>query len=424
MRLIVPATDRARPSGARNRAVASESGAGAAAGRQALRPASRHGRRRGAACPILGGMLAAVIPSVGCGGKTEKEPVVLGHVAPLHGAEAFLGEHARQGILLATEEADADASLVAGRRLLVRHADGTGKDAGPAAVRLITVNHVVALIGGADPAQGEALAGIAQSYGVPLAVPGGVPGRTRNPLVFALGLAPSAKGEALAAFTMHDLKAERALVLVNDEESHGLAATAYAAEVAAAFAREHARKGGKLAVQWNYKGPAGLRSLVGRARNLKPEAVLVAGTPEDLAELAAGGLGEKTAVLFGGPEESARQLAVDVPAVPLYLATAFSADRLPDEAREFARKYELRFGEAPDAAAALAYDGTRFLTEGIRSTLSGDGISLRDALAAVKSFASLTGPITLEDGKAVRPAFIVRVEGGSGKCVGRYPSAK
>src|SRR5216683_1846176 len=82
----------------------------------------------------------------GCKSKTEPGPILIGHLAPLSGPGKRLGQQARQAILLAVKEANEEENRIAGRRIAVLHIDSHGDlDAlQPEAVRLITVNHVVA----------------------------------------------------------------------------------------------------------------------------------------------------------------------------------------------------------------------------------------------------------------------------------------
>ena len=54
-----------------------------------------------------------------------------------------------------------------------------------------------------------------------------------------------------------------------------------------------------------------------------------------------------------------------------------------------------RFGAVPDAFAALAYDAVHVLAEAMKRAKKLDGPTLRDAIAATKGYAGVTGTITL-----------------------------
>src|SRR5262249_32298518 len=121
--------------------------------------------------------LLAPLLLAGCTHAAPTDPVVIGHFAPLSGPDKVIGEHALRGIALAVEEANADGEKVNGRRVEVVHVDDRGAPSasGDAAVRLITVNRAVALLGGTTSERAEQIARAAQSYGVPLVTPSPLP---------------------------------------------------------------------------------------------------------------------------------------------------------------------------------------------------------------------------------------------------------
>src|SRR4029077_16794174 len=97
-----------------------------------------------------------LLSSSGCHRKSVPEIVYVGHVASFRGPDKLSGEHARQGILLALEEAQGTEGAVSeNKRIEVIHVDTGGdlKAVEPAAVRLVAVNRVVALVAGTDWAQ-------------------------------------------------------------------------------------------------------------------------------------------------------------------------------------------------------------------------------------------------------------------------------
>ena len=60
--------------------------------------------------------------------------------------------------------------------------------------------------------------------------------------------------------------------------------------------------------------------------------------------------------------------------------------------------------------AALGYDAARILAEAITRAGSTDGPALRDAIAQTKSFAGVTGEITIDaERNATKPAVVLRI---------------
>src|SRR5262249_46941019 len=151
----------------------------------------------------------------GCLQKSPPEPIGVGHVAPLSGPARAGGEHARQAILLAVEEANRDEQHVHGRRVVVVHADDRDapEEAQAEAVRLITVNKVAALLGGIDPAETERLVRTAQSYGLPVVALSELPTLASGEGFVSLAVAPASRGRALGRFTAQELKPSRVAVV-------------------------------------------------------------------------------------------------------------------------------------------------------------------------------------------------------------------
>src|SRR5262249_25724054 len=92
-----------------------------------------------------------LLSASGCHRKSAPEIIRVGHVTSLRGPDKESGEHARQGIALALEEAQgSEGTINDNRRVEVVHVDTGGdlKAVEPAAVRLVAVNRVVALLGG------------------------------------------------------------------------------------------------------------------------------------------------------------------------------------------------------------------------------------------------------------------------------------
>ncbi len=342
--------------------------------------------------------------SFGCKSKVEPGPILIGHVAPFSGPDKQIGEHGRQAIVLAVEEANKDENRIARRRVAVLHVDSHGDPDAlqPEAVRLITVNHVVALLGGVDAAQVERLSHAAQPYDVALITPAAVPAQQMADNVFSVNVSPATRGHALANFASAELKAERVAVLVDGRQTAGAA-------LAEEFNKGFSKPGGRTTRQWVYQSEADLARIINEAKETKPQAVLFAGAPTALQEV-----GLTVPILAG---EDGEQLAALKGSV-VYLATPYLLEGATPELQEFVKKYQGRFHESPGTDALLAYDGIRVLVQAMRRAKN---ISGANAAASVRAelggsditFESLTGSLRFDkDHSARRPLFIVRFENG------------
>jgi len=340
---------------------------------------------------------------------------LIGHLAPLSGPGKRLGQQARQAILLAVKEANEEENRIAGRRVAVLHIDSHGDlDAlQPEAVRLITVNHVVALLGGVNAAEVERLGHAAQPYEVALITPAAVPAEQMADNVFSVNASLAFQGQVLARFAATELKAKQVALWVDGRRAANVV-------LAEAFNKEL-----RAARQWVYNSEADLKKTIEESKEMEPQAILFAGSATEAAKartlLQAAGLtapvllaedGEQLAALEAEPKLSNH----------VYLATPYGATEL----QEFAKKYEARFHEspAPDSGALLAYDGVQVLLQGMRqaklTSSANAAAKVRDALAGSNEFKSLTGefksltgPLFFnKDHSARRLLFVVHFENG------------
>ena len=100
-----------------------------------------------------------------------------------------------------------------------------------------------------------------------------------------------------------------------------------------------------------------------------------------------------------------------------YVGAPFTAEDPRPEARQFVNAFRTRFNITPDGNAALAYDATRLLWEGVKA-VGPDRRRIRDWLAAIDStraYRGVTGPIRFDaNGDPVGKGFVMtRVVNGA-----------
>jgi branched-chain amino acid transport system substrate-binding protein len=353
----------------------------------------------------------------GCGGKSTPPPIYVGHVATLSGPGKEDGEQASRGIRLAVQEQNKAAAEDNSRAVIVRHTDSRGKlEAFEAeAVRLVTVNRVLALLGGTS---GDEIARMDRAQ-APLVSPFGMRLRNQSELVFLTGLSPAFQGKALARFAGEKLGPVQVVILADERREDALA-------LADAFARSFPKsvKDAKVPVPrpitWRYgKEKDPLPELNKRLTAEKPGAILVAGAGAELLQFRKD-FPPSALVLFGGDPPG--QSLLDSPnSDGVILAVPFVTDAESPQAKEFVTNFRKAFSEEPDSSAALAYDGSRLLFEAIKKSqpLFGSDTIAKE-LAKIKDFPGLTGPLSFaEDRHFRRPAFLVQVEKGRLKTIRR-----
>ena len=348
----------------------------------------------------------------GCAPKGEDEPAWVGCVAAFSGPDKAAGARLKQGVGLAVD--DAVNQHVEGRRLAVVIADDRGADDSvqAEAVRLLSVNHVAALIGGADPGRALLLARAAQPYAAPTVLPSEWAGPPPGDAVFSLGVRPGWRGEVLARYASGELKLKHVAVLTDGRDP-------VAVELAAAFVKAWPRDESASVGQETFRSDAELQEQAARVGGTKPDAVLIAADAVDFLKvrniLEAAGL--HVPALYGGADAGGERLAAGKDDV--ITATVFAPEELKERGRAFLQRYEEHFHEPPDLTAVQGYDAARVLLNALSRANSTAGGKVRDQIASSTDFESLTGPLRFQDGRARRRVFVTRVNGGQAAVVQR-----
>lgn len=356
---------------------------------------------------------------IGCNRSAESEPIYLGHLAALTGAERTAGAHAKQGILLAVEEVNQTEQFLHGRRVVFLHADtrGSAETAQQEAVRLIKVNSVLGMLGDGDPFVIERVGKVAQQYCVAFVSQSGGSPPLREGVV-SVGLASQWRGQVLARFAAEELKAANVFVIQSSGRPDDVA-------VADAFDKAFPRGDKRSLESLSAKEEKDQADLIARIKKAQPHAIAYAGDAVKFNTLCAKlrEAGIQAPLLYGGEDDSPARTNSDAAGV-VYMTTAFAPDADVPAAREFVTKYQQRFHEAPDVHAALAYDGARLLFEALRRTTPPAAAKVREELLKVDSFNGVTGPMTFTDRTAHRLAFVIRLEGGSTNVVRKFDHAE
>jgi branched-chain amino acid transport system substrate-binding protein len=363
---------------------------------------------------LLGGLATAAVLSCGAEKAPGTEGIQVGFFGALTGPTATFAQSGRNGVTLAVEELNGAGGVLGGKRieLLVEDDRGEASEAASVVSKLITRDHVVALIGEQASSRTIAAAPIAQSYGVPMISPTStnVDVTKKGDYIFRACFTDSYQGGVLASFARRDLEAKSAAILVD-------ARSDYSVGLAQAFRESFEREGGKIAGELKYtEGDSDFRAQLTVIRALAPDVLLVPGYYTDAGLIArqARALG-MTAVLLGADGWDSPKLAeIGGEAIEgAYFSNHYSVDDPSPAVRTFAAAYRRRFGADPDSIAALSYDATKLLADAIKRAGSTEGKRIRDALADTKGFAGVSGTIDMDaDRNPIKPAVILKVERG------------
>ncbi len=343
-----------------------------------------------------------------------QEPIKVGEYASLTGKEASFGQSSHEGVTMALEEINA-AGGVLGRKLELLTEDNQTKpgESATAVKKLISRDKVVALIGEVSSGRSLEAAPIAQQAKIPMIAPAAT-----NPQVTAKGnyifrvcFIDPFQGTVMAKFAQNDLHAHKVAIISS-------VSNAYSVGLAKFFRETFTANGGEVAAEQKYsEGDKDFRAQLTAVKAANVEGVFVPGyyTEAALIVRQARELGI-TVPFFGGDGWVADQL-LEIGGSALngcFYSTHFSPENQTPIVQEFVAKFKKRWGnQNPDAFAALGYDSAYVLVNAIKRAGTTDGAKLRDAIAATKDFAGVTGNTTINASRdATKPAAIIAIKDG------------
>ncbi len=355
---------------------------------------------------------AAETASTGTAG-TEGE-IVIGEYGSLTGAEATFGQSTHNGIMLAMDEINT-AGGVSGRKIRVITEDDQSKaeEAANAVTKLISQNNVIAVLGEVASSNSLAAAPIAQSNKVPMITPSSTNEKVTQvgDYIFRMCFIDPYQGEAMANYVVKQLKLKTAALLIDVKSD-------YSTGLAANFQKTFVANGGRIVGSQSYaKGDSDFRSQLTSLKASKPDVIFVPGYYNDIGQIAiqARDLGMKMPLAGGDGWESPKLIEIGGKALEgSFYSNHYHVDDPSPAVREFVQKYEERFGAKPDSLAALGYDSARVLVDAIKRAGTTDGPQLRDAIAATKNFAGVTGNITLGPDRDPigKKLVVLQIQGG------------
>jgi len=341
------------------------------------------------------------------------DTIKLGEFASLTGKEAFYGQTAHKGMVLAVEEINARGGVL-GRPLELLTEDDQSK-AGEAATvvkKLISRDKVVAILGEITSGRTLEAAPICQNARIPLISPGATAPEVtaKGNYIFRVCFIDPFQGTVMAKFARDSLKIRRVAVLssVSSAQSVGLARF---------FRERFTADGGLVVLEQKYgEGDKDFRAQLTAVKAAGVEGVFVPGYYAEAALIAkqARALGLAVPLLGVDGWESPELVAIGGAAVEgAYLSTHYSPENKSPAVVAFNERYRQRWAGDSNALSALGYDSVMVLVDALRRAGTTDGAPLRAALAATRNFPGATGLITFDDQRnPTKSAVVLTVKSG------------
>ncbi len=353
------------------------------------------------------GLLSAVMMSLGA---QAAEPLKLGVLFPMTGANAPYGQNALRGLKLAHEARP--QALGRPVELVVVDNKSDKVEATNGANRLIQHDKVAAIIGPLASSTSLAAAPVCEAAGVPMVSPWAT-----NPLVtqgkkyaFRVCFIDPFQGQVGANFAAKNLKAKTAALMVDIAQD-------YCVGIASYFEKAFKELGGQVLIKTSYSSgdqDFSAQLLAIKAKN--PDIIYVPAYFAEGALIArqAREMGLKQPMLGGDASQAAELIKIGGPAVEgLSFTTHFDENGVTTPSgQSFVKAYRARHHEAPDSCSALSYDAYNVLLDAMEKAKSASPAAVAAALEKTKDFPGVTGVLSLVEHNAVKPAVILQVKDG------------
>lgn len=371
-------------------------------------------------CTMLMATLALV--SAGCGTKsdavdTAKGPIKIGYVGALSGETALWGQAGLNGMIMAMEEINAAGGIL-GKQVEIVDYDGKGEalDSVTALNKLIDSDKVVAVIGTNFSSCNIPMASVADSKKVPLiATAASSPLVTvdesgkLHPYSFRIGFTDPYQGRVLASYAYDKLNVKKAAIITDISDAYSTGITEYLVE--------HYKKLGGVIVSSESasSGDNDFRAQLSKIKESGAEAIFIPWIYKDVALIVqqAKDLGI-TATFIGADgwdSQDLPTLAGDAIEGGYFCSrTGFNTEL----AKEFATKYEKKFGITAEAECLFGYDGVMWLKQVIEKKGAADSTSIRDGLEETTAFEGTLGSMSVDPltHDPLREAAIFKIVGG------------
>lgn len=337
--------------------------------------------------------------------------ITLGVVLPLTGDGAKYGESARRAIDLAFSELNARGGIKGKQlRLVYEDSQGAPTNGVSALQKLITANHVPAVIGDLFSSVTLAMAPVAERNRVVLLSPtSSAPKITEaGDYIFRNAASDVFEGSVMGEAARDRLGVSRVAILYINND--------YGVGIVDIFRKRFTTRGGTIIAEEAFaQGATDFRAQLTKIATAHPDAIYLVGYKElGQALKQAGELRVKTSILSTVMFEDPEILTVAGHAAEgvIYSARAYDPESNDPTIRTFVSTFKARYGEVPDIFAAYSYDAARIMVHAIElGGPTGDGI--KNALYSIKDFPGVTGPTTFdENGDVTQPAFLKTVREG------------
>ncbi|MGE5608613.1 MAG: ABC transporter substrate-binding protein [Bacillota bacterium] len=367
--------------------------------------------------------LVALIVAYGCkekGGSGQSNEIVIGEYTSMTGATATFGQSSHNALMLAIDQINASGGVLGKKIRVVAEDDRSDANEAVTAVqKLISRDHVVAVIGEVTSKRSLAAGNVCQQYKIPMLSPSATnPQVTKvGDYVFRICFTDDFQGGKAAEFAAR--RGWKRVAIFTD------VANDYSKGLSEAFRETYPKSGGEIVKEESFReGDNEFKSQLTTLKSANPDAVFLPGYYTDIAKILRQARQlELNVPFFGGDGwDSPTTLQLGGVADGCFFLNHYSPDEPRAEVQQFVKAYRERYGETPDAMAILGYDAGRVMADAIKRAGTTEPKAMRDALAQTKNFPGASGSITMDANRNARkPVVVSEIQGTKAKLMDIIP---
>lgn len=372
---------------------------------------------------LLGGILAISMLTmglVGCGNgqgsSGGSDEIVIGAIGPLSGGASTYGQSVKNGAQIFLDKVNANGGID-GKQVVLKFEDD---EADPTKAinaydKLVNQDGVGLLLGPVTSGAANAVGPNATADGVPMITPSGTETNlttTGGEFVFRTCYIDATQGEVIAKYSTENLGAKTMAVLYNKDSDYSIG-------IAEAAKAQFESNGGKVVEYVSYN--EGDKDFSAQLTNIKgsspdvlvlPDYYSVVGVIADQARK----IGITSQLMGGDGWDSPELVKIGGDAVEgAFFVNHYSPNDTDEAVQEFVNSYKDKYGQTPDAFAALSYSTLQLFEEAITKAGSTDGEAVKEALKNIEG-ETISGNIKFDENRNPQKSVsIIKIENGEAK---------
>ena len=359
---------------------------------------------------VVFGVILAV-----AGSAFSQDTIKIGEFGSLTGDNASFGISQNNGVQMAVEQINA-AGGVLGKKIDLIVEDNQTKQGETTTIvrKLISQDHVVAIIGEVASSKSLEAAPICQASKIPM-----IATAATNPKVtqtgdyiFRVCFTDDFQAVVIARFVLEKLHMKKVAFMTDVKQDYSVGLTNIAKDYLA-------KNGATIVKEQSYSsGDKDFRAQLTDIKSADPDVIIITGYYPEVALIAKQAqFGIKATFVGGDGWDGSSLIPVGGKAIEgAYFSNHFSVEDKSPLVRAFVQEYKQKYNTVPDAFAALGYDAAKLLADAITRAGSTESDKLRAAIQDTKNFPGVTGKITIgKDRNAEKSAVIIAIKDGAYK---------